>query len=69
MPHDNYTIHRYRALEDTPQGQEPGEVFEATEDAGNVLISVGAAEKVPDTTPLGKPKRGVYNRRDQRARP
>lgn len=68
---DNYTIHRYRALKECPQGQLPGEVFEATEDAGNVLISVEAAELVPDDTPLGKPdaKRGPYNRRDLRAKP
>ena len=69
---DNFTLHRYRALQDCPQGQQPGEVFEATEDAGNVLVSVGAVEQVPDDTPLGKPNgkaRGVYKRRDLRAEP
>ena len=68
MTLDNYTIRKYRALQDCPQGQAPGEVFEATEDAGNVLVSVGAAERVPDDTPLGKPStRGPYKRRDLRA--
>jgi len=65
MPHDNFTIQRYRALQECPQGQEPGEVFEATADAGDILVSVGAVERVADNTPLGKPKRGVYKRRDQ----
>jgi len=69
MAFDNYTLRRYRALHECPQGQQPGDVFEATEDAGDILVSVGAAERVPDDTPLGKPKshRGVYKRRDLRA--
>jgi len=62
---DNFTIHRYRALQECPQGQQPGQVFEATEDAGNILISVGVVERVPDDTPLGFPReRGSYKRRD-----
>lgn len=65
MGHDNFTIRRYRALTECPQGQEAGEVFEATEDAGDILVRVDAAERVPDNTPLGKPKRGTYKRRDQ----
>lgn len=72
MAFDNFTLHRYRALEECPQGQQPDEVFEATSDAGDVLVSVGAAERVPDDTPLGKPngtKRGSYKRRDLRAEP
>lgn len=68
MALDDFTPRKFRALKDCPQGQEPGEVFEATADAGAVLVSVGAAEAVPDTTPIGKPaKRGVYKRRDLRA--
>lgn len=69
MAFDNYTIRKYRALQECPQGQQPGEVFEATEDAGDILVSVDAAERVSDTTPLGKPdaKAGTYKRRDLRA--
>lgn len=63
---DLFKIRRYRALEECPQGQRPREVFEATEDAGNILIGVGAAELVPDDTPLGPEQKG-YKRRDQRA--
>lgn len=64
MAFDNYTMRRYRALKECPQGQQPGEVFEATEDAGDILILVEAAERVPDNTPLGKTKPGTYKRRD-----
>lgn len=64
MAHDNFTIRRYRALKECPQGQMPGDVFEATEDAGNVLVSVDAVERVPDNTPLSKGGRGTYKRRD-----
>lgn len=70
MGSDHFTPRKFRALVECPQGQEPGEVFTATEDAGNVLVSVGAAERVSDDTPVGKPaKRGLYNRRDLRAKP
>jgi hypothetical protein len=71
MALDNFTPRKYRALTDCPQGQQPGEVFEATEDAGNVLVSVGAAERMPDDTPLGNAdaKKGTYKRRDLRAQP
>jgi hypothetical protein len=65
---DPSTLHKYRALKECPQGQEPGEVFEATQDAGDVLVSVGAAEAVTPDTPLGKSqKRQPYKRRDLRA--
>jgi hypothetical protein len=66
---DPSTLHKYRALKECPQGQEPGEVFEATQDAGDVLVSVGAAEAVTPDTPLGKAtsKRQPYKRRDLRA--
>jgi hypothetical protein len=66
MALDNFTIHKYRALKECPQGQQPGEVFEATEDAGNVLVSVGAAERVEDDDPP-KTDKAVYKRRDLRA--
>ena len=70
MAFDNFTVHRYRALKECPQGQQPGEVFELTEDAGDILSMPGvdAVERVPDDTPLGlpKPPRG-YKRRDLRA--
>jgi len=65
MAFDNFTPTKVRALVECPQGQQPGQVFEATEDAGNILISVGVAERVPDDTPLGLPReRGSYKRRD-----
>jgi len=69
MALDDFTPRKFRALKDCPQGQEPGEVCEATKDAGAVLVSVGAAEPVPDDTPLGKSshKRQPYKRRDLRA--
>lgn len=69
MAFDDFTPRKFRALKECPQGQRPGEVFEATQDAGNVLIQFGVAEQVPDDTPLGLPKapRGVYKRRDLRA--
>jgi hypothetical protein len=63
MPFDNFTIRTYRALKECPQGQQPGEIFEATEDAGNVLVSVGAAVRVEDDP---KDKKH-YKRRDLRA--
>ena len=65
MALDNFTIHQYRALKECPQGQQPGQIFEATEDAGNILISVGAAELVVDDDPP-KDKR-FYKRRDLQA--
>jgi hypothetical protein len=64
MAFDNFTIHRYRALKECPQGQLPGQVFEATEDVGDILISFQSVERVPDDTPLGMPKGGTYKRRD-----
>ena len=69
MAFDNYTPTRVRALTECPQGQQPGEVFEVTADVADILVHVEAAERVPDTTPLGKPKRGLYERRDLRAKP
>lgn len=76
MPFDNYTIRKFRALKECPQGQLPGDVFEATEDAGGILVLVGAAERVADDTPVTTRdvtpehagKRGTYNRRDMRAK-
>lgn len=66
MAFDNFTIRKYRALQECPQGQQPGQVFEATEDAGDILVSVGAAERLPDD--FVEPKdRGAYKRRDLRA--
>lgn len=55
---------KFRALKECPQGQQPGDVFEASEDAGNVLVLVGAAEKVIEPE---KPARGRYRRSDLRA--
>jgi len=39
---------KFRALKECPQGQMPGDIFEAEEDAGAVLESVHAAERVSD---------------------
>jgi len=65
MAFDNYTPTKVRALVECPQGQQPGEVFELTSDAADILLSVGAVERVPNDTPLGKPSnRGAYKRRD-----
>jgi hypothetical protein len=70
MAFDNFTPTRVRALQECPQGQQPGEVFEVTEDVAAILISVSAVERVPNETPLGKPNaRGTYKRRDLRAQP
>jgi hypothetical protein len=52
---------KFRALKECPQGQQPGDVFEATEDAGAVLESVGAAERVVEPDPKEKKH---YKRRD-----
>lgn len=69
MPFENYTPTKVRALKECPQGQQPGEVFEVTGDVADVLVIAGAAEVVPKDTPIGKPARGAYNRRDLRAKP
>jgi len=56
---------KFIALTELPQGQQPGEMFEATEDAGNVLILVGAARKADDDTETEPPRpRRRYQRRD-----
>jgi hypothetical protein len=68
MAFDNFTPTRVRALQECPQGQQPGEVFEVTADVADILVRVEAVERVPNDTPLGKPDaRGTYKRRDLRA--
>lgn len=52
---------KFVALKELPQGQQPGEVFDATEDQGRVLILVGAARKADEQEPA--PRRR-YQRRD-----
>jgi hypothetical protein len=69
MPFDNFTPTKVRALEECPQGQQPGEVFEVTADVADILEHLKVASRVPDQTPIGKPKRGTYERRDLRAKP
>jgi len=73
MAFDNFTPTKIRALKECPQGQQPGEVFEVTADVADILIAFEVAERVSDNTPLGKStspsKRGVYERRDLRAKP
>jgi hypothetical protein len=65
---------KFRALKDLPQGQKPGEVFEPdTDDMGDVLVSIGAAERVVDPASADPPPdakgkaKGKYARRDLRA--
>ena len=54
---------KFRALTDLPQGQRPGDIFEPdTDDMGDVLVSVGAAERVIE--PDAKPDKKHYKRRD-----
>jgi hypothetical protein len=57
---------KFRALTECPQGQQPGEIFDATEDAGAVLESVGAAERVVESDDEPKKNR-AYKRRDLKA--
>lgn len=66
MAGDDFTLHTYRALKECPQGQQPGETFKATRDAGDVLVSVGAAERVESDEPP-KTRNPPYKRRDIRA--
>jgi len=37
---------RYIALKELPQGQQPGDEFETTEEQGDVLVMVGSAKRV-----------------------
>lgn len=60
---------KFRAILECPQGQQPGDIFEAEEDAGAVLELVGAAERVTDAEAARPPKpkgkgKGTYARRD-----
>ena len=55
---------KFRALKECPQGQQPGDEFEATEEAGSVLELVGAAERVIEKS---TPPRGRYRRADLQA--
>lgn len=55
---------KFRAITECPQGQQPGQIFDATEDAGAVLELVGAAERVAEPDPKDKKH---YRRRDLRA--
>ena len=58
---------QFVALKECPQGQHPGDVFEATEDAGNVLVLLGAAKVyAAESQTETKPKR-QYVRRDLKA--
>lgn len=55
------------ALTDCPQGQAPGQIFEATDDAAAVLLQVGCAEPYtePSTPDLRTPTPSRrYRRRD-----
>ncbi len=59
---------KFIALKELPQGQQPGEEFDATEDEGNVLILVGAAKRADEDDDT-KSRRGTYRRRDLQAQP
>lgn len=41
---------KFQALKECPQGQQAGDIFDATEDAGHVLELVGAAKRVDEPT-------------------
>ena len=56
---------QFVALKECPQGQQPGEIFEATADAGHVLVMLGAA-KVYEA-PAEPAKKRQYARRDMTA--
>ncbi len=53
------------AVTECPQGQMPGQIFEATEDAAKVLIMVGCAKphRAPDET-AQPTRRRTYRTRD-----
>jgi hypothetical protein len=59
---------KFVALKELPQGQQPGEVFDAPEAQGDVLVLVGAARKADDDAPVESPDdpkpRRRYTRRD-----
>lgn len=57
---------KFIALKELPQGQQPGEEFETTEDMGKVLILVGAAKHVDDDDKSSS-RRSTYRRRDLQA--
>lgn len=56
---------QFIALKELPQGQQPGERFDATEEMGNILVSVGAAKKADATEEATSRRR--YQRRDLQA--
>lgn len=55
------------ALKELPQGQQPGELFETTEEMGDVLILVGGARKATDDDRKTGRRAGGYRRRDMKA--
>jgi hypothetical protein len=63
MPFDNFTLHKYRVLKETPKGDPPGAIITETEDVGNIFLSIGIVERLPDE----EPAKGTYKRRDLRA--
>jgi hypothetical protein len=58
---------KFVALKELPQGQQPGDVFEAPEAQGDVLVMVGAARRVADDEPDEPKPRRRYARRDLEA--
>lgn len=56
---------KFIALKELPQGQQPGDEFEANKDEGNVLILVGAAVRADSDE--GREARRRYRRRDMQA--
>ncbi len=61
---------KYLAITACPQGQSPGDIFEATEDAGNVLVLIGSAkpyDEPPITTEPVKSSTRRYTRKDLEA--
>lgn len=69
MAFDNFTLHRYRVLKETPKGDLPGAIITENEDVGDIFISVGVVERVPDDYVEPKKEKPFYRRRDLRAEP
>jgi hypothetical protein len=65
----NYTIRTVRATKITPDGKDPGAVFQVTQDEADILThpDIDCVEYVDEAPPMRNPPRGQHHRRDQRA--
>ncbi len=62
----------YRVLKELPQGQQPGDLIDATDAEGQVLLLVGAVERLEpshaeEQAADASPSRRRYRRRDLEA--